>query len=308
MGNPASGANTALYYIEEVTAGITPDTPEWKTLRFTGGIPTLSRDAIVSAELDGSRDTKDVRSGNKTVGGDISVELSYGSFDDLLEGALQSEFTNDVLKVGSTVKSFSLMVHYGDMPDGLDHYDIITGVEVAGFSLDVSVNSIAGLTLSTNGRDYQADVALPDGSTFAAPTTTSPMTGIDGALLIDSSVLGFVTSVSPANDNSAEPSFALGSTSTAFISYGRANNTFTMEAAFSNYDMFSKFTDEVEFDASLTMSYGGDSYIFNWPRCRVTSGAPTVEGEGTIIQSMDVQALRDPTAESSLIITRVPKS
>lgn len=87
---PATGTNTLLYYIEEVDCGVTPDAPEWKELRFTGGIPVLNRDSLVSEELDGSREINGFRLGQFNPSGDTNVELSYGAQDDLLEAALQS--------------------------------------------------------------------------------------------------------------------------------------------------------------------------------------------------------------------------
>ena len=57
---PYKGANTAQYYVPETTPGVTPTNPAWSILRNTGGIPAVTRDALVSNELDGSRETSDV--------------------------------------------------------------------------------------------------------------------------------------------------------------------------------------------------------------------------------------------------------
>lgn len=55
MVQPYKGATTAQFYVPEVTPGVTPTSPSWRPLRSTSGVPAITRDALVSAELDGNR-------------------------------------------------------------------------------------------------------------------------------------------------------------------------------------------------------------------------------------------------------------
>ncbi|KAA6732230.1 hypothetical protein E5A24_22025, partial [Salmonella enterica subsp. enterica serovar Cerro] len=89
---PYKGANTAQFYVLETTPGVTPTSPSWSPLRNTGGIPALTRDALVSNELDGSRETSSIRTGNKQVTGEYAIELSAQSQDELLAGAMTSSW------------------------------------------------------------------------------------------------------------------------------------------------------------------------------------------------------------------------
>lgn len=90
---PFKGANTAQFYVPEVTPGVTPTSPAWLPLRNTGGVPAVTRDALVSNELDGSRETSSIRTGNKQVAGEYAIELSARSQDDFLAGALSSSWS-----------------------------------------------------------------------------------------------------------------------------------------------------------------------------------------------------------------------
>ena len=81
---PFKGANTAQFYVAEVTPGVTPSNPVWSPLRNTGGVPAVTRDALTSTELDGSRETTSIRTGNKQVSGEYAIELSSHSQDDFL--------------------------------------------------------------------------------------------------------------------------------------------------------------------------------------------------------------------------------
>lgn len=89
---PFKGANTAHFYIPEVTPGVTPSNPAWIPLRNTGGIPALTRDVLTSNELNGSREVTSLRSGNKQITGEFAIELSAKSQDDLLAGAMTSSW------------------------------------------------------------------------------------------------------------------------------------------------------------------------------------------------------------------------
>ncbi|HID7510330.1 TPA: phage tail tube protein [Enterobacter hormaechei] len=102
---PYKGANTAQFYVLETTPGVTPTSPSWSPLRNTGGIPAVTRDALVSNELDGSRETSSIRTGNKQVTGEYAIELSAQSQDELLAGAMTSSWV-----AGSTVAGLSVTV------------------------------------------------------------------------------------------------------------------------------------------------------------------------------------------------------
>ncbi|AGF88936.1 hypothetical protein SP049_00075 [Salmonella phage FSL SP-049] len=122
---PYKGANTAQFYVLETTPGVTPTSPSWSPLRNTGGIPALTRDALVSNELDGSRETSSIRTGNKQVTGEYTIELSAQSQDELLAGAMTSSWV-----AGSTVAGVSVTVDADAKTFTRDAGDFTTAVEV----------------------------------------------------------------------------------------------------------------------------------------------------------------------------------
>ncbi|ATE85551.1 hypothetical protein CFQ52_21350 [Salmonella enterica] len=122
---PYKGANTAQFYVLETTPGVTPTSPSWSPLRNTGGVPALTRDALVSNELDGSRETSSIRTGNKQVTGEYAIELSAQSQDELLAGAMTSSWV-----AGSTVAGLSVTVDADAKTFTRDAGDFTTAVEV----------------------------------------------------------------------------------------------------------------------------------------------------------------------------------
>lgn len=103
MVQPFKGATTAQFYVPEVTPGVTPTSPSWRPLRSTSGIPAITRDALVSAELDGNREVSSIRTGNEQVTGEYAIELSQQSQDDLLAAAMTSDWVAGDSQTGLTV-------------------------------------------------------------------------------------------------------------------------------------------------------------------------------------------------------------
>lgn len=126
---PFKGANTAQFYVLETTPGVTPTNPAWYPLRNTGGIPALTRDALVSNELDGSRETSSIRTGNKQITGEFAIELSAQSQDELLAGAMTSSWVAGTTATGLSVtvdadaKSFTRAA--GDFTTSVEVGDLV---------------------------------------------------------------------------------------------------------------------------------------------------------------------------------------
>lgn len=125
MLQPYKGANTAQFYVVEATPGTTPTSPSWSPLRNTGGIPAVTRDALVSNELDGSRETSSIRTGNKQVAGEYAIELSADSQDELLAGAMTSSW-----QAGSTVVGLTIDVNAAGKTFTRSAGDFTTAVEI----------------------------------------------------------------------------------------------------------------------------------------------------------------------------------
>lgn len=113
MTSPFTGSNTSHYYVEEVTAGVTPDNPVFIPIRNTGGIPAIIKDALISDELDDSREITGVRVGNEQAQGEYGVELSQTSQDALIANAMSSSWVAGVsfsgvdITVDAALKTFT---------------------------------------------------------------------------------------------------------------------------------------------------------------------------------------------------------
>lgn len=156
---PYKGANTAQFYVAEVTPGVTPTSPSWSPLRNTGGVPAVTRDALVSNELDGSREVSSIRTGNKQVTGEYSIELSAASQDELLAGAMTSSW-----QAGSTVAGLTIDVSAsgktftratGDFTTAVEVGDLVRFPELAGANaLPFIVTAVTPLVITGAGINH----------------------------------------------------------------------------------------------------------------------------------------------------------
>lgn len=135
MSNPS---RHTLYFTEEATYGITPSTPAMKRFRHTETSLGISKSTSVSNELRPDRQIADFRHGTRQVGGDFGFELSYGSFDDLLEAVLLGTWSSSGYGYSS---SFSVDGAENSINDaGSDFIPVVAGqvIKVAGFESEAN--------------------------------------------------------------------------------------------------------------------------------------------------------------------------
>jgi len=144
MTHPFNGARTSNWYVEETTAGVTPDNPVWTKIRDTGGIPTLIADTIESDELNDSREKTIIDIGNKRTEGEFAFELSSQSQDDIIAAAMtstwQSGFTEAAVEitVDAAAKTFTRTA--GDfITDGVKAGDLIAFPSLTGNNAKASI-------------------------------------------------------------------------------------------------------------------------------------------------------------------------
>lgn len=172
---PFKGATTAQFYIEETTPGVTPENPSWSPLRSTSGVPSVTRDALVSNELGNGREVSSIRTGNEQVTGEYAIELSQSSQDELLAGALTSSWVAGDTESGLTISvdadaktftrdagDFTSIVEVGD----LVYFEGLTGGNAKPFKASaVTATVITGASINwalTDETDVSTDFQTAD--------------------------------------------------------------------------------------------------------------------------------------------------
>lgn len=88
----SDSSQVSVYYLEEATPGITPPATDLKEVRVTGESLTANYNTTTSNEIRSDRQVTDVIRTGSNPGGGLNHELSYGNADDLMAGALYSDW------------------------------------------------------------------------------------------------------------------------------------------------------------------------------------------------------------------------
>jgi hypothetical protein len=293
--------------VAETAYGVTPATPTFKPIRHTQTTLALSKEAIQSEELRSDRQITDYRQGARQVGGDISFELSYGSFDDILEALTLGTWAGNVLKAGVTRRSFTIERLFADLAPADNPYHRFTGVEFNTLALAINANAMITGTIGVLGQDAGVASAIIAGSSVAAPSTTSPLDSFTGSLKESGQAIAVITEIALNLDNGLAARFVVGSKTSIRPSIGRSNVSGTVTAYFENSNLLNKFINEIESSIEFTLPDGaGNSYTILMPRIKYTGGQPDVTGEGPITLAMPFQALLHSPSGTQLQITRTP--
>jgi hypothetical protein len=294
-----------LYIVAESEYGTTPSGPTFGTLRHTSCSLALSKQGFRSAELNAHRNLQDFRHGNKQIGGDIGFELSYGTYDVLLEALLMGTWDTNVLKVGTTRRSFSFLRHFNNQEEVEFPFHLFKGVEINMLSLNVVAGKIVSGTFGTIGREVEYLGEAPASSAFQLPTTSKALDGFSGSVAIGGQNYP-VTEISLKIENGLTPNFVLFDDRTSLPSSQMCSVTGEVGVRFEDAALLQAFADADESNLIFNLQLNGDSVAFNLPRVMLNGGQPDVGGEGPINLKIPFQAIYDAGNASSLVITRQP--
>lgn len=310
----ANGSRHSMRYVAETVYGQTPATPAFKMIRHTGTTLGLSKESLQSEELRDDRQIADFRHGAYQVGGDVNIELSYESFDELLEAVLLGTWEvdspaagTDRLKAGVTRRSFTVERFFGDILTADKPYHRFTGVELNTLSLAINANAMITGSFGVLGQNMVTATTAITGATYAPATTTSPLDSFTGTLNEAGTPIAVITEISLSIENGLEARYVVGSKQSIRPSIGRSNVTGQVTAYFENSALLDKFINETESSIVFTLPDGaGNELTFTLPRIKYTGGQPDVDGEGPITLAMPFQALLDDTTDTNIMIDRTP--
>lgn len=307
----ATGARHNLSYKVEAQYGTAPAGP-YQELRHTGTTLGLSKDAIESEELRQDRQIAHYRHGTKSVGGDVNFELSYSSFDDLMEGVLCGTWATgvdetgsaaagvDTLEPGTTARSFTFERHHADIDQAIK----MTGCQLSSMSLSVAPNSMVTGSFSVLGKDLT--ISATETATSAA-NSNEPFDGFTGSITEGGSAIAVVTALELSVDNGLEATYVIGDDTTLQSPLGKSTVTGSITAYFEDATLINKFVNETSSSLEFVLQdLDGNTYTFGLPNVKYNSGNPEVGGPGQVTVSLDFVALYDAATGSQLYIKRDP--
>lgn len=303
----ASGSGVRLAYVPETAFGVTPATPAFKAMRVTSGGLRTNKSTGTSNERQPDRNIRDVFELGQDVTGNPAFELTYGSFDDLIAGALFNTWATNVLKNGVTPASFTFeeMIALG----GVENYSRFTGVMVNTLSLNIAAREPVTGSLALMAQKETLDTAPISSATYAAASTTPVATA--SANVAAFTVTGMtgnptVRSLSLEISNNLRTRPAVGTKYSAEFGAGSLNVTGNMSVYFESNEIYQKVLDHASGSLSFVIGNAANQkYRFTLPKIRFGDGERAVGGkDDDVMINLPFQAILDTTENCSIKIER----
>lgn len=312
----SDGSAHDLFYVKEVISNITPTNPVLDTIRITGCTLGITKDPSLSEEIRSDRQIPDLSLGANNVTGEITFELSYGSFDPLLLASMLGDtwavgvpsVGTDQAKCGITRHFFTFIRYFSDQITG-NPYHIYRGCEISGLEITLAANTKVTGKFTVVGRSLElaADLTGLGIPTYPPVSTTKPFDSFNGTLNEAGAALGIATEMTLTLANGINPRFVVGSPDSLAPSVERSNLTAQLTTYFEDSTLYEKFLNETESDIDFEfLDTSGNSLKLVIPRVKFTGAKADLSGEGPVITPLPVQALRDGTELTNMMLERNP--
>lgn len=301
----APTSRTRVAYIAESAFGITPATPTFLEIRRTGGNLRTKKTTAVSEEIHLDRNVRAEYQLAQDVEGSYDFELTYGSFDDMLEAALGGAWSTNVLVNGSVEKSLTFEQTV-DIGGGSFEYHRFTGVEVDSLSLKFEARK--GVTGSVNlqGKQETLASAIISGATYTDPNTNI----IETANSVASLAVASLSPVPIARNltlniaNNLRRREVLGSLYTNSFGSGQLDVTGTLEAYFTSNALYQAVLDHGTGALALTIgAVTAKKYTISLPVIQFLDGSKILGGKSDDVR-VEIQFRAVWDGAKSISITR----
>lgn len=305
----ATGANTTVYFIKEVTPGVTPDTPKWTPVGYKSTSLKREQPLINSERMRGDRMNAPSVNGVPKVAGSISTELVYGEQDQLIAAAFGlADWNSEKVKVGKVNQTFSIL----EKMDGVTgkKWRIYRGCVVNTLSWNIEAGAIIQAEYGFVGTDAEMLSDAPSGSTYNQSSQNTPMMGLVGSVKVDDSPYGLVTSLSINIDNGADIRPVVGSKKSLPITLRNSTATGNITLYYENSDFAEKAQTEERLKLELIFSDGDDAengnrYKITATKVKPSDAWPTIEGAEDITMQAAVNFEPDSATGTHIEIERI---
>lgn len=298
------GPRTQLAYIAEVTHGTTPASPTTKILRSIGRKINLTKQTVASKETWVDRNVHDLRHGFNQVAASIPFELACLTWDDMLASLLGGAWASNVLKVGTTLTTFTFERRFLDLAGTT--YEVSKGMAPADLQMSVKPEAIVNASMTFIGMSASAPAATICASPTAAPTN-APFDSFIGTISEGGSPIAVVTDLTLNIKTGRTLAGVIGSKFSPDVFEGVCMVTGSVSAFFQDDTLLTKFLAETPSSLSITFNdlNGTNSQTWLLPNIKYTGNEKDPPSEGGIVQVMPFQALYDVSTGTSIQITRV---
>lgn len=302
----ASGSGRQIAYTAESAYGTVPATPTWKVLRTTGGTLRTNKGTVVSDEIRADRNVSDELMISQDVTGAYPFELSYGTFDDLIEAALCGTWTGNVVKNGTVQRSLAFEERL-DLGGGTFSFSRFDGCQVNSLSLSLNARERITGSVDLMGQNEILDTAIVTGATYTAANSKAIQTTSTGVASFTAGGSQYKVrqlSLQIANNLRTRP--VVGSLFTDSLGYGRCDITGSMQVYFENNTLYQQVLNHGSGALAFTVgTVANEKYAFSLPVCRFLDGERMPGGNtDDAMITIPFRAIFDTGISAEMQITR----
>ena len=298
----STGSQTRFTYINETVYGVSDFAVDGDSdeVSFISDGLNLTKGIFEDPSIISDRQTRFSRHGNKEVAGDVAFAFANTNYDPFLESVMFSSFNANVLKVGSTLKSFTVEVGHED----IGQYQLFTGLVANSFDLEVNLDGVVQSTFGMLGRDMSISGVEQDTSP-TPPGDFQPYVHFDGVFKEGGASTGILTGITLNIDNGVDMNYALGDSAVKELTSSMIAISGQVTAYFENADLLNAFLNETETTIEFTLDDSfGNTHTFFLPKVKYNGADIPVTDGSTLPITLPFVALFDATEASTLTITR----
>lgn len=304
----AQNSRTQISYVVESTYGVTPVDPTMIALPVNTFSVVLEKGTIDDNGLYPDEMIRNIRHGDRSVSGDMAVDLRKTDFDPFLESAMRSAWATNTLKIGTTPKYFTM--EHGSLD--INQYQVYTGLTVntLGISASAGNNSPITATFGLLGRDMLPVASTTIADTLVPASNNQPFdhyagNGLriadTGGALADFCVTSFELNI----DRGYESRYCIGDSASKTPIAGMASVSGSLTAYFENANLINRFINETNTALQFQAGVGSDIMTFLLPRVKFNqANTPLSSNTGAKLVEIEFVAQYDTVEQSSLVITR----
>lgn len=306
----STGAARRMAIIAEASYGAGAGVaPAFATMLVRSGGCKVDADTLEDDTIRGDFHRVGVRQGQRKGSFTIPDWLRYGAYDVWLEALLGGTWTANVLKTGSTRRSFCIEEYYSDLASGDKPYHRFDGCEFGKLSLQVAGNQLVAANFEGLCRDVtRAETAIAD-ATYGAASTNEALAFKDATFTIDSVECGIISSLNIMLDRLLQPRYVANGVQTLRPDprIFKVNGSIEIWLDTGAGALIDAFLAETE--KALAVSFedpAGNTLLVDVPAFKFTGGMPDVKGDTSVPVSLPFEAYYDATSASQLTFTRTP--
>lgn len=301
-----NSSETTIGILAETTWGNLPSPAVFTPLRFTGETFKINRENVVSEEIRADRNI----AGSIQVGGDASggfdAELSYGTFDALIESALFSTWGTNVIENAVTQKSFHIQKKQTGGGDAAV-YELYKGMVVNTMAINISAKAKTTVSFTFAGKNGTIGTALT--SSFGSASDTDILDASNAFVLDEAfgvSPLPKLMSMTINIDNGLTGRPVAGSVDLLRISAGQCNVSGSASFYFQNKAMMDLFLAGTGGELAVTLGkVTAEKYTISMPSVKITDADHfSPNNEDDVMLNITWQAEYDATLGATIEITR----